>query len=351
MSEDQREAFGEMENEAKLNLLYSLGLFPACGHHRVVASKELAEESEENAWMVEWTGVKVIAPPAGAKWVSCVRILGFYDNLPFGTRLSFAEQMKYLRREYVTRYMPRSGYGFKNPGPDRKALRKKIEAILQTHHSQTVTSAMQLLVRPPAIYTLINRILVGDVKNPEVPFCTLGGPTTLHHLAPLPDDMVESLLLQVIDRKIGLAEANMQAKNVRALCCAREHTMRYLRTIEPARTKHMIDWDHFTKVWPTLEEVADKARGYWLNQKGKVRPKQLPALDRQIEARIKWDDEMKAGKMAGVTAQRDNVPFLIAPESESGVLFNCPSRLQVDQTTSSVRFFCSVCVSAFFRAC
>ena len=219
---------------------------------------------------MEWSGVKVIAPPAGAKWVSCVRILGFYDNLPFGTRLSFAEQMKFLRREYVTRYMPRDGHGFKNLGPDRKALRKKVEAILQTHHSQTVTSAMHLLVRPPAIYTLINRILVGDVKNPEIPFCTLGGPTTLHHLAPLPDDMVESLLLQVIDRKIGLAEANIQAKNVRALCCAREHTMRFLRTLEPARTKDMIDWDHLQRCGQLWRRSRTRLAAIGLTRRGRL---------------------------------------------------------------------------------
>ena len=52
MSEEQRESLGDLEHEEKVNLLVSLGLFPACGHHRVVASKELAQESEENQWML-----------------------------------------------------------------------------------------------------------------------------------------------------------------------------------------------------------------------------------------------------------------------------------------------------------
>lgn len=259
MSEDQRAAFGEMENEAKLNLLYSLGLFPACGHHRVVASKELAEDGGvdrgEGDCSSGWCEVGVVCPDFGFLRQPTLRD-------PIVVRR--ADEISAPRVRHSV-YAPKRLW-FQKPGSGPQRPAQESRGNLADTPLPNSDKCDHLLVRPPAIYTLINRILVGDVKNPEIPFCTLVGPTTLHHLAPLPDDMVESLLLQVIDRKIGLAEANIQAKNVRALCCA----MRFLRTLEPARTKDMIDWDHFTKVWPTLEEVADKARGYWLNQKGRL---------------------------------------------------------------------------------
>ena len=69
---------------------------------------------------------------------------------------------------------------------NKKAFRKRISAILNTKHSQTVGSAEGLLVRPLAIYTLIRRVLEGDVEKPEIPFSALGGPTTLHFLATMP---------------------------------------------------------------------------------------------------------------------------------------------------------------------
>jgi len=272
LSEEQREALKDMEQEEKVNLLVSAGLFPACGHHRVIASRELAEEEEDFEWVLKWSGVKVLCPPEGQRWVNSVRILGFYDNLKFGKQMTFAEDMAYLRREYVSKYMTTDGKGYKEPvSKNKAAFRKKISAVLQTKHSQTIGSAEGLLARPPSTYGLIRRVLNGDVEKPEIPFNTVGGATTLHHLACLPNNLVEGYLLKVIKRETTTHEVNLEAKRSRAIALAREHISRYCKKHYPKETKDFYDWDHFTKLWPTLEQVADQAKGYWQIRGGERR--------------------------------------------------------------------------------
>ena len=88
------------------------------------ASIELAKEKADLGHLLNWANVKVIAPPAGPGWVWCVKILGFYDNLPFGKRMSFADNMIFLRREYVDLYQREDGVGYKNE-EDKPALLEK----------------------------------------------------------------------------------------------------------------------------------------------------------------------------------------------------------------------------------
>ena len=204
---------------------------------------------------------------------------------------------------------------------NKKAFRKRISAILNTKHSQTVGSAEGLLVRPLAIYTLIRRVLEGDVEKPEIPFSALGGPTTLHFLATMPNDIVEKLLLEVIRREATLSEVNLKAKRVRALAFAREHIARYCKKKYPVETEGLTDWDHFTKLWPTLEQLADNSEGYWANQKGKAKAKDLPALDEMVDARIRAYKEAKEGKGGQpVAADRSAIPFLTASVHEEKVV-------------------------------
>ena len=308
-----------MEHEEKVNLLVSLGLFPCCGHHRVIASKELAEEDPENEWMLIWSGVKVICPPEGRRWENSVRILGYYDNLQFGTRLSFAEQMAWLRREYVDKYMREDGDGYIDPVVHKKAFRKKIAAVLQSSHAQTVQSAEGLLVRPPALYSLVRRILNGEVDHPEIPFSALGGSTSLHFLATMPNDVFEGLLKDIISRENTCTEANMRAKKGRALAFAREHIARTLKKKFPLETKNLKDWDHFTEKWPRFEELADKAEGYWTNHRGKAKERILPFLDEAIEAQFIAYRGKAQGKVSSVVGDRKKIPFLSAPQTEEKV--------------------------------
>ena len=64
----------------------------------------MAAEKEELKYLEKWSGVRVIAPPEGEYWVNAVRILGFYDNLPVATEMSFADKMIFLRRDYVDNF-------------------------------------------------------------------------------------------------------------------------------------------------------------------------------------------------------------------------------------------------------
>ena len=62
MTDEKREEFKTLDPAAQRTLLYQLGLFPACGHHRVKASLELAKENPEYKYLEKWSGVRVIAP-------------------------------------------------------------------------------------------------------------------------------------------------------------------------------------------------------------------------------------------------------------------------------------------------
>ena len=73
MTDEQREEFKTLDPAAQRTLLYQLGLFPACGHHRVKASLELAKENPEYKYLEKWSGVRVIAPPAKAESATCSR--------------------------------------------------------------------------------------------------------------------------------------------------------------------------------------------------------------------------------------------------------------------------------------
>ena len=318
MTEAEFESLGAMEYEAKVNFLVAAGLFPACGHHRVVASKELAEEDKKYEWVLKWHGVKVLVPPAGRRWENAVRILGFHDNLKQGLQMTFAESMEFLRREYVEKYMLESGKGYKEPAAASKAaFRKRIAAVLETDHSQTIQTAEGLLARPPATYTLVRRVLKGDVEKPEIPFNPVGGATTLHHLAKMPNSILEGYLLQVVQRKHTTSEVNAEAKASRSLSLAREHIARYLHKHYPEETEEFEDWAHFTQKWPTLEALADLSRSYWHNPKGKAKERSLPELDRSIERKIKAYQDLKEGKAATGGA---DVPFLTAPATEEKVV-------------------------------
>ena len=50
--------------EERLTFFQAIGLFPVCGHHRVVASLELADETRDKRWLI-WDNVKIVLPPEG----------------------------------------------------------------------------------------------------------------------------------------------------------------------------------------------------------------------------------------------------------------------------------------------
>ena len=102
----------------------------------------------------------------------------------------------------------------------------------------------------------------------------------MHFLATMPNDIVEKLLLEVIRREAP-SLVNLKAKRVRTLSFAGEHIARYCRRSTQSRRRS----SHFTNLWPT-EQLADNSEGYWANQKGKAKAKDLPALDEMVDARI-----------------------------------------------------------------
>ena len=338
MTEELREDFKEMESEEeKKNLLISLKLFPACGHHRVEASKELArEQPDEMGDMLIWDNVKVIAPPGGSMWVDCVRILGIMDNLPFGRRLGFADHMTFLRREYVEKYMPAEGHGFRKPASENarkfRETCRKVFGISGT--SSKLTAAIGLLSRSHAVYDLVHKVIVGDVKeHPTQLFVPLGSPMTIHCFAQLPDDLCIELLLKVVNREIQISDANKQGKELLHIAAAREFVISVARKAFPKRTRDFEIWAHYSAEWPNLEDLIGRSLGYF-QKSGKSKRQNIPYLETETIETMKSWDRLKAGTALEEKVDRDYLPFLKAAvgeekcfvthfQSQYFVLLNC----------------------------
>ena len=318
MTDEQREEFKTLDLAAQRTLLYQLGLFPACGHHRVKASLELAKENPEYKYLEKWSGVRVIAPPAGEVWVNSVRILGFYDNLPVQTEMSFADKMIYLRREYTDNFSDIDG-GYRPPLADsKKGFRDTVAKILRTDTPSVLSPTVSLLTRPAAIWYLIKKVLTGNVdKKKELPFNHPTSANTIHAFSPLPNDLVLGLLKQIISRECTCSQANKKAKELRATALAREHILAIVKNF-PKRMKDVSVWSHLIKKCPYLEQVADSALGYF-GKKSKQTRQHLPALEKDVLANIKLQDDIRSKKIDPTNVDREEYPWLTAPVVEPRV--------------------------------
>ena len=301
LGEDDRQDEGGVSDDdaaAQRTLLYQLGLFPACGHHRVVASLELAAEKEELKYLEKWSGVRVIAPPEGEYWVNAVRILGFYDNLPVATEMSFADKMIYLRRDYVDNFADSSGEGYRPPIADmKKGFRQAVSKILRTNTPSVLTPTVAFLTRPPAVWDLIKMVLTGDVKKKKtLPFNNPTSCNTIHALSPLPNDLVTELLKQIVSREVTCSQANNKAKELRATALAREYILDTAKKHHPKATKDFKNWGHLIKQWPQLDHVADTAVGYF-KKKNRQQRQHIPALERDVLATIKLQEDIRTKRI------------------------------------------------------
>ena len=320
MTDAKREEFQTLDPAAQKALLYQLGLFPACGHHRVVASLELAKEKEEFKYLEKWSGVRVIAPPAGEVWINAVRILGFYDNLPVQTEMTFADKMTYLRREYLDKFADADGTGYRPPIHDMtKGFRNVVSQIIRTTTSSVLSPTIRLLTRPEAVWALIKQVLTGKVKKAkEIPFNNPTSANTLHAFSPLPDDLVTELLKQIINREVTCSQANTKAKELRATALAREHILNFAKKHYPKATKTFTAWEHVLKKWPSLEQVADSAVGYF-RKKPALSRQHLPALEKDVLANIKLFEAISRREIDPQTVDREEFPWLTAPVAEPRV--------------------------------
>jgi hypothetical protein len=271
------------------------------------------EDPVKYRYLKVWRGVKVIAPPAGQNWEYAVRILGVYDNIPVGQRMSFADNMAFLRREYEDNYMPLSGLGgFKEPeAENKKAFRKEIQTIFGLRQpGSTANAVIGLVARSNAMYDLVRKILTGDVKESSEPFNTLGGPMTLHVFAQLSDEICIELLEKVVDRKMTVQQAGNKAKELKEIATAREFVISACRKKFPKRTREWTTWAHFTEEWPTLDDFADQVKGYFVKQ-GRKRL-EIEGLAHQVELVITSYDKQREEGDEKAPAQIDieNVPCL-----------------------------------------
>ena len=271
--------------------MMSLGLFACCGAHRVQASREIAEETGDKKWLL-WDAVKVIAPPEGDEWVDRVQILGYYDNIPFGQRLSFKDQMCFVRRKLEDTWMNAEGDGLKEPQQSTKQeFRTYIKSIFGG--SDGVVQAVQgLLLRPASVWNLVVCLMKGDVK--EAPdhkeFHPLTSAHSLHSFSGLPHDMAEELLIKIINRELTLKQACQLGVELRTEARGRLYMIRKLREYYPTKTKNLKDWVQFTALWPPIDSLLQKSLGFFGGRQ-EVKNLDVPSVNKQLRTTCDWFEQ------------------------------------------------------------
>ena len=293
-----------------MSLLLSLGLFPACGHHRAVASVALAKETKNVNYKM-WN-VKVIAPPAGKEWDERIRTLGYFDNLPFGTRLSLKDKLVFMRRDWTANHADQDG-NWKEPVDEHKAtFRTYLRTYLGGASNQTLYSWQGLIGRPVALWHLVLKIMdANKVQNKQgEEFKPLKAPNSVHAIAALPNDQFTDIMNKIVARKLSVRAANDTAKKLKAICNCREHIIFVARSLHPQRTAGFEDWAHYTELWPSFNDLAFRHQAFFAAQKGRKKRNLIPGFNTKIRQTIEFDDEVRAGRASARKLEASDLPFL-----------------------------------------
>ena len=315
MSAEQRAAFLTMPPAERITLLRSVGLFPVCGHHRVIASRQLAEELHDPSWLL-WH-CKIVAPPAGQEWADRLVILGLYDNRPFGARLTFLDCMLAARRGYLQRFCQPDEPG-KLRAPEaqtRTELGDYVRVVCDARSRPTQSYTIGLLHRSNLVWNAVVQLMRGQVRNPkEGKWKPLRSAATFYSFVSLPDDMVYDLLTRVINREITMAEANRLGLAMAAEARCKKYIINLVRQKKEEETKGLSHWQHFLDEWPSLDSVAARYVGHFQT---KSKPKGVHSLDAEVASSLELADMLKAGTL--LQQPRPSLSFLKTAPGDSRV--------------------------------
>ena len=285
--------------EERANFFKSIHLFPVCGHHRVEASQQLALETQNPKWLI-WTNVKIVAPPAGEVWEDHLRLLGVYDNKPFGKRLSFYDTMVLARKKYEQSFMDPD-----RPGRFRKPEKKtagEFQAWLGSvcdARSATARSNYSSFVNcSEQIWGLLVQLMLGQVKNPhEDRWHNLSAPSTLHGMFGLPDSMVSPILIQVINREIDIKTANSDMQKWQKEARCKKHVVLVAHQFRPQLITD-VDWDfaHVLEIFPHLDLLWSKYLGFF-KDRSKPHQSALRAMNADITYHIEFSERLASGTL------------------------------------------------------
>ena len=292
--------------EERITFFKSIELFPVCGHHRVQASIELAEETKKKEWLI-WNNVKIVAPPEGEEWEDNIRLLGIYDNRPFGKRMSFYDQMVMVRRQYVNKYMDPD-----NEGHLKKPIKKTmsefqswIAAVCDCRSATAKSNYATFVNRSEVIWNMLVQLMLGHVKNAhEDHWHNLNAPSTLHAMGGLPDSMVAPVLQRIINREIDIKTANaeMQAAQREARC--KKHIVIVANQLRP-NVITSVDTTDFSEVvehYPNLNLIWAKYLGYF-NTRTKPHQRGLAAMNNDVLYQIEYHERQKEGTLIPTIAK------------------------------------------------
>ena len=300
----------------RTTLLRTVGLFPVCGHHRVVASKQLAEETNDASWLL-WAGCKIVAPPEGQEWSDRLILVGLYDNRPFGARLTFFDRMMAARRGYLQRFCEPDEPGrLRAPeAQTRTDLGEYVRVICDARSAASQSYVIGLLNRPHNVWGAVVQLMRGEVRNPKQgKWKPLNSAASFYSFVSLPDDMVYDLLCRVINRELSIVEANRQGMALAAEARCKKYIINVVRQKREQETAGLTDWQHFSDVWPPLNAVWARYTGHF-QKRGQ--PKGTKALDREIVGALETYDMLRAGTL--LKQPRPVLPFLKTASGDSRV--------------------------------
>jgi len=260
---------------------------------------ELAAETGEQEWNM-WHNVKIVLPPAGAVWEDHLRLLGVFDNRPFGKRMSFYDQAVMVRRAYEKKFMDPDNAGTlrKPVKQTMSAFQKWIAAVCDVRSATARSNYASFVNRSEAVWKLLVVLMLGQVKNPaEGQWYNLNAPTTLHAMGGLPDSMVIPRLVRLINRELTIAECNGEMQELQSEARTKKHLLLCARQLRPnVIDKSITDFGDVLEHYPTLNLVWPKYLGYFST---KVKPIQagLAAMNNDVLYQIEYTERLRSGSL------------------------------------------------------